>query len=56
METLLAEVTNLENLNLAFHQCLRGKRTAMGAQKVFRHWDRLLFSLQENLQLGEDYP
>lgn len=56
METLLAEVTNLEKINLAFHQCLRGKRTAMGAQKVFRHWDKLLFSLQENLLLGEDYP
>lgn len=56
MKTLLAEVTDLEKLNLAFHQCLRGKRTAMGAQKVFRHWDKLLFSLQENLFFGEDYP
>jgi len=56
MRTLLAEVTDLENLNLAFYQCLRGKRTAMGAQKVFRHWDKLLFSLQENLLLGDGYP
>lgn len=56
MATLLEEVSDLENLNLAFYQCLRGKRNAVGAQKVFLHWDKLLFTLQKNLQLGEDYP
>lgn len=56
MDTLLEKVSDLENLNLAFYQCLRGKRNAVGAQKVFLHWDKLLFALQKNLQLGEDYP
>ena len=53
---LIDDIASIENLSDAFCQCLKGKRKAVGANKVFLDWDLRLLELQRNLRKGENFP
>lgn len=54
--TLLETIASLDNIELSFRQCLRGKRNAVGAQKVFQRLDTAIPQMRENLLAGQAYP
>jgi len=54
--TIIDQIAAPENLELAFAQCLRGKRNALGAQKVFQRLDVEILRLRDHLLAGAAYP
>ncbi len=54
--TLLDEISEMRNIEAALNLCLKGKRSALGAQKVFLNKDFALSILAENLRKGHLYP
>ncbi|MBX3039650.1 MAG: hypothetical protein KF789_02940 [Bdellovibrionaceae bacterium] len=55
-ESLLQEIAALENLEMAFYQCLQGKRSQLSPQVAFLRMDAYLERLRNLVLDGEKYP